>query len=142
GRLMRFGVGLQGDKTPAEYVAQAMLIDRYAFDVVSVYNDLFFQPAIGPLLVMAPHIRRAMLGPAALNPYTLHPVEIAGQIAFLDQLTNGRAYLGLVRGSWLEEIGIVQRRPLHTLREAIRVVREFLTGTSLRYAPRRRRVPI
>src|SRR5207248_9137275 len=101
GSVMWFGVALQGDKTPAEYVAQAQLIDRYAFDVVSVYNDLFFQPAIGPLLTMAPHIHRAMLGPAALNPYTLHPVEIAGQIAFLDQLTNGRAYRGPARRSGL-----------------------------------------
>ena len=46
---LRFSIALQGDNPPEEYVAQAQLIDRYAFDVVSVYNDLFFQPAIGPL---------------------------------------------------------------------------------------------
>jgi hypothetical protein len=65
---MRFGIALQSNKTPAEYVAQAKTIERYAFDVVSVYNDLFFQPALGPLLLMAPHLRTAQLGPAALNP--------------------------------------------------------------------------
>src|SRR6266851_4175770 len=139
---MRFGIAIQGDKTLDEYVAQAQLIDRYAFDVVSVYNDLFFQPAIGPLLVMAPHIHRALLGPAGLNPYTLHPVEIAGQIAFLDQVTDGRAYLGLVRGSWLDEVGIVQRRPLQALREAITRIKGLLSGESLRYTPRRTSIPI
>ena len=45
---MRFGIALQSNKTPAEYVAQARAIDRHPFDVVSVYNDLFFQPALGP----------------------------------------------------------------------------------------------
>jgi 5,10-methylenetetrahydromethanopterin reductase len=139
---LRFGVALQADKTPAEYVALAQLIDRYGFDVVSVYNDLYFQPAIGPLLVMAPHVQRASIGPAALNPYTLHPVEIVGQIAFLDQLTDGRAYLGLARGSWLDQIRVIQRRPLQTLREAITFILDLLAGESLRYRRRRTRVPI
>ncbi len=139
---MRFGIALQGDKTPAEYVAQARLIDQYAFDVVSVYSDLFFQPAIGPLLVMAPHVTHAQLGPAALNPYTLHPVEIAGQVAFLDQLTGGRAYLGVARGSWLDQVGIAQPRPLATLRDAILTIKGLLEGEKLRYPRFRPSVPI
>ena len=123
---MRFGIALQANKTPLEYVAQATTIDRYSFDVVSVYNDLLFQPALGPLLLMAPHLRTAQLGPAALNPYTLHPVEIAGQIAMLDLATQGRAYLGLARGSWLDHLGISQRRPRATLRECVLLVRHLL----------------
>jgi 5,10-methylenetetrahydromethanopterin reductase len=124
--MLRFGIALQSNKTPGEYVAQAMSIDRYAFDVVSVYNDLFFQPALGPLLLMAPHLHTAQLGPAALNPYTVHPMEIAGQIAVLDLATDGRAYLGLARGSWLDQLGIVQRRPVQTLRECVLLVRHLL----------------
>src|SRR5579871_2467769 len=125
---MRFGIALQSNKAPAEYVKHAQLINGYAFDVVSVYNDLFFQPAIGPLLVIAPHVERAMLGPAALNPYTLHPVEIAGQIAFLDQLSGGRAYLGLARGAWLDRIGVAQERPLAALRDAVLTFKRLMTG--------------
>ncbi|HLZ30024.1 MAG TPA: LLM class flavin-dependent oxidoreductase [Chloroflexota bacterium] len=124
---MRFGIALQSNKTPAEYVAQAQSIEQYAFDVVSVYNDLFFQPAFGPLLLMAPHLRRAQLGPAALNPFCTHPVEIAGQIAVLDLVTQGRAYLGLARGSWLDQLGIVSRRPIQTLRECVRLIRHLLS---------------
>ena len=85
----RFGVALQGNKTPAEYAALARLTDQYAFDVVSVYNDLLFQPVLGPLLWMAPHLRRAQrVGPAMLNPYLVRPVEIAGQAALLDLATS------------------------------------------------------
>ena len=40
-----------------------------------------WQAAIGPLLLMARVTERIRLGPAALNPFTLHPYEIAGQIA-------------------------------------------------------------
>jgi 5,10-methylenetetrahydromethanopterin reductase len=125
----QFGVALQGDKTPAEYVALAQVIDELGFEVVSVYNDLGFQPALGPLLWMAPHLRRARrVGPAALNPYLVHPVEIAGQAALLDLATGGRAYLGLARGAWLDGLGVAQARPVATLREAALLVMHLLAG--------------
>ncbi len=150
-------ISFQGDKTPEEYEALARLVDRYDFDVVSVYNDLLFQPALGPLMLMAPHLRRARMGPAALNPYTAHPVEIAGQIAVLDRVSGGRAYLGLARGAWLDRIGIEAQRPVQTLREAALLVRHLLArrqeafdgqvfklaaGATLNYAPLRDSVPI
>jgi 5,10-methylenetetrahydromethanopterin reductase len=124
---------------------------------VSVYNDLFFQPAIYPLLLMAQVTERVRLGPAALNAFTLHPAEIAGQIAALDAVSAGRAYLGLVRGSWLDELGIEARRPLTIIREAVEVIRRLLTGDEtgfageqfslaagarLHYEPFRREIPL
>jgi len=153
----RFAIGFQSDKTPGEYEALAALVDTYAFDVVSVYNDLFFQPALGALLLMARHLRHAQVGPAALNPYTVHPVEIAGQIAVLDLVSVGRAYLGLVRGSWLDKLGLEASHPMQTLREAALIVKQLLAGqtqafdgkvfklaagASLNYKPLRSAVPI
>jgi 5,10-methylenetetrahydromethanopterin reductase len=125
--------------------------------VVSVYHDLFFPPALAPLLEIAAATHRIRIGPAALNPSTLHPVEIAGQIAALDHASDGRAYLGLVQGAWLDELGIEPRKPLTTLREAVEVIRRLLAGdtsgfagerfqlapgSGLRYEPLRRAVPL
>jgi 5,10-methylenetetrahydromethanopterin reductase len=150
-------IAFQTDKRPEEYVEFARLADRAGFDTVSVYNDLFFQPAIPALLLMAGATERVRLGPAALNPYTLHPVEIAGQIAALDAVSDGRAYLGLVRGSWLDELGIDTERPLPRLREAVEVIQRLIAGdrggfagnhftlapgAGLRYEPLRRHVPL
>lgn len=95
---------------------------------MSVYHDLLYQPAIGPLLLMARVTERVRLGPAALNPFTLHPYEIAGQIALLDTLSRGRAYLGLVKGAWLDRLGLDEPRPLAGLREAAAIVRALLAG--------------
>ena len=103
---VQLSLGLQSDKRPDEYVALARTAEEGGLDAVSVYHDLFFQPAIAPLLLMARETERVRLGPAALNPYTLHPVEIAGQIAALDFVSNGRAYLGLVQGAWLDRLGL------------------------------------
>jgi 5,10-methylenetetrahydromethanopterin reductase len=150
-------IAFQTDKTPADYLRLGKFVDRYGFDVVSVYNDLYFQPALGPLLHLAQVVSKARLGPAALNPFTTHPVEIAGQVAVLDQATDGRAYLGLARGAWLSDIGIVEDRPVRRLRECIEVVRYLLAGSTegfqgdiyriepgkhLLYPVRRKHVPI
>ncbi|MDH4340818.1 MAG: LLM class flavin-dependent oxidoreductase [Thermoleophilia bacterium] len=97
-------------------------------DVLSVYHDLLDQPAIGPLLLMARVTERIRLGPAALNPFTLHPYEIAGQIAMLDAVSSGRAFLGLAKGAWLDRLGIVEDRPLAALKEAVAIIRGLLAG--------------
>jgi 5,10-methylenetetrahydromethanopterin reductase len=125
--------------------------------VLSVFNDLFYQPAIFPLLTMARVTERVRLGPAALNPTTLHPVEIAGQVAALDLASGGRVYAGMVTGSWLDQLGIEESRPLTRLQEAVEVVRRLLAGDTsgfagkqftlapgagLAYEPLRRRVPL
>jgi 5,10-methylenetetrahydromethanopterin reductase len=153
----RLSIAFQTDKSPEEYVELARIAERAGFDTVSVYHDLFFQPAIHPLLLMARATERVRLGPAALNPYTLHPVEIAGQIAALDAASAGRAYLGLVRGTWLDEIGLETARPLRRIREAVEIIRRLLAGdrsgfegeeftlapgAGLRYEPLRREVPL
>ncbi len=153
----KFSIAFQSDKTPAQYEALADLVDKYAFDFVSVYNDLMFQPALGPLILMARRLRRAQVGPAALNPYTVHPIEIAGQAAVLDLVSEGRSYLGLVRGSWLDKVGVDTPRSAQTLRETTEVVQHLLNrkteayqgqifkieaGTTLNYQPLRADIPI
>ncbi len=106
---------------------------------------------------MARVTERVRLGPAALNAQTLHPAEIAGQVAALDLASGGRAYVGLVTGSWLDRLGLDERRPLTRLREAVEIVRRLLSGdrsgfagerftlepgAGLAYVPLRRAVPL
>jgi 5,10-methylenetetrahydromethanopterin reductase len=122
------GLGLQSDKPGAEYAALATAAEQYGFDVLSVYGDLLFQPPIYALLEMARVTSRVRLGAACWNPYTMHPYEIAGQVAALQQASGGRAYLGLARGAWLSAIGLRQDRPVTHLREAVQVVRALLGG--------------
>jgi 5,10-methylenetetrahydromethanopterin reductase len=124
----RVGLGFQSDKHPSDYERLAAGAEHYGFDVLSVFGDLYFQPPVPALLAMARVTSTIALGPACLNPYTLHPVEIAGQIAALDTASAGRAYLGLCRGSWLGPLGIDQRHGPQTVAEAAAVVTALLSG--------------
>jgi 5,10-methylenetetrahydromethanopterin reductase len=134
------GLGLQSDKRPEEYEALARRAEAAGIDVLTVFHDLLFQPAIGPLLLMARVTERVRLGPAALNPFTLHPVELAGQAATLDLVSHGRAYLGVARGAWLEGLGLEEDRPLTALREAVEIVHRLFAGDRSGFAGSRFRL--
>lgn len=124
-------IAFQTDKTPAQYIALAQLVNQYDFDAVTVYCDAPFQPSYGPLLLMARHITHARLGPAAISPSRIHPLDIAAETALLAQLAQGRVYIGIARGAWLAEHGITELTPpLQAIREAIEVVRYMLLGQS------------
>src|SRR5215469_15910486 len=126
--MREVGLGLRGDLEPAAYRELGAAAEAAGFDVLSVFGDLGFQPPLPALLLAALETRRIRLGPACLNPYTTHPVEIAGQVAALDHLSGGRAYLGLARGAWLDQAGVAAARPVAALREAHQVVRRLLAG--------------
>lgn len=127
----RLSIAFQTDKTPAEYIALAQLADQYAFDVVSVYCDAPFHPAYGPLLLMAPHIRRARIGPAAVSPARIAPMDIAAETALLAGIAAGGVYIGLARGAWLADHGIREPdQPVQAIREAAAIVRLLLSGES------------
>jgi 5,10-methylenetetrahydromethanopterin reductase len=119
-------IAFQTDKPITAYGPLAAAAEAYGFDGVSVYNDMLYQPAWLPLLEMARHTNRVRLGPAAVNPFTCHPISIAGNIALIDEMSQGRAYLGLARGSWLDFVGLEPARPVSAMREAFESVRHLL----------------
>ena len=124
-------IAFQTDKRAHEYIGLAKLVDQYAFDAVTVYCDAPYHPSYGPLILMAPHIQRARIGPAGVPPSRVHPLDIAAQTALLADLAQGGVYVGLVRGGWLEEHGIKELNPpIQAMREAIEIIRLLLAGES------------
>lgn len=127
-------IAFQTDKRAGEYIALAKLVDQYAFDAVTVYCDAPFHASFGPLLLMAPHISRARLGPSGIPPSRMHPLDIAAGSALLADLAGAGTYLGLVRGGWLAEHGIRElERPIRAMRETIDIIRKLLAGESAGY---------
>jgi 5,10-methylenetetrahydromethanopterin reductase len=100
----------------------------------------------------------ARLGAAlmAVNPFTVHPVQMAMAAATLDEFYPGRVTLCLGSGGPvdLESLGISTAKPLKPMREALDIIRQLLSGEKVRsegttfqvrdraLATGRRRVPI
>jgi len=122
-------IAFQTDKTPSQYVALAQLVNQYDFDAVSVYCDAPFHPSYGPLLLMSPHITHARIGPAAVSPSRIMPIDMAAETALLSQVANAGVYLGISRGAWLSDHGM-KELPIQAIRESIEIVRYMLSGAT------------
>lgn len=119
-------IAFQTNKPITTYGPLAAAAERYGFDGVSVFNDMLYQPAWLPLLEIAHATSRVRIGPAAVNPFTCHPLNIAANIALIDEASNGRAYVGFARGAWLDFVGVHPNHPVTALREAMVSVRHLL----------------
>ncbi len=125
-RPRKISVAFQTNKRLSAYGELAAAAESYGFDSVSVYNDMLYQPAWLPLLEMAHATQRVQLGPAAVNPFTSHPINIAGNLALLDEASSGRAYLGLARGAWLDFVGLTPQQPITAILETFACVKQLL----------------
>lgn len=127
-------IAFQTNKRAQDYIDLAKLVDEYAFDAVTVYCDAPFHPSYAPLMLMAPHISRARIGPAAVPPARIHPLDIAAQTALLADVARADVYIGLARGGWLSDHGISEIKPaIQAIRESIEIIRRLLAGESAAY---------
>jgi 5,10-methylenetetrahydromethanopterin reductase len=123
-------VRLNNDLPLSEYVALAQAAERAGFDQFWISHDLFLRSAPVILSAVATATERIEIGTGILNPYTIHPGEIAMLAATLDELSGCRFNLGLAAGAadFLKWVGIPQSRPLVAMRETITAIRALLAG--------------
>ncbi|MDR7520811.1 MAG: LLM class flavin-dependent oxidoreductase, partial [Armatimonadota bacterium] len=81
--------------------------------------------------------RRLRLGPGVTNPYSRHPALTAVAVATLDEISEGRAVLGLGAGGTNHAmLGIRRAHTAAAMREAIHVIRALLAGNEVTFAGR------
>ncbi len=127
---MRFSLRLNNDLPVRDYVALARAAEAAGFDQFWVSHDLFLRSSAVILTAVAGATERIGIGTCLLNPYTLHPAEIAMFAATLDEWSGGRFLLGLGAGAgeFLKWVGLPQDAPLATTRRAIAAIRATLAG--------------
>jgi 5,10-methylenetetrahydromethanopterin reductase len=154
---LAFGIGLGQRFTLEENLRLARLAEQAGFDRVSCADNLFMRP-VWPILTAAAGVtRRVEIGPLVTHPFLTHPAVIAGHVAQLDEVSGGRAFFGIGRGAFYEQVGLTTPRPITAVRESIEVVTRLLRGdrggfrgevfslaegAALRWSPVRARVPI
>jgi 5,10-methylenetetrahydromethanopterin reductase len=128
----RFSLRLNNDVPVAEFVELARLAESLEFDQIWVSNDLFFRAAPVLLAAAASATSRIALGTCVLNPYSLHPAEIAMTAVTLQELSAGRFLLGLAAGAadFLGWAGIERHHPLRRTREAVVAIRALCSGAA------------
>jgi 5,10-methylenetetrahydromethanopterin reductase len=129
-RALRTSLRLNNDVGVEEFVELACLAETLGFDQIWLSNDLFFRSAPVVLAAAAASTTTISLGTCVLNPYSIHPAEIAMIAATLQELSRGRFLLGLAAGAedFLSSAGIDRSAPLRRTREAIVAIRALCSG--------------
>ncbi len=113
-----------------ELIGLAVAAERAGFEYAWFPHDVFMRNTWVVTSALAEHTATIQIGSVGTNPYTTHPAEIATYAATLDELSGGRAVLGLglhardmVEWTGLDAADCVQRT-----REAVAIVRALLRG--------------
>ena len=104
---------------------------RAAVADVWLTEDYFERGAFALAGAVAARTSRVRVGIGVVNPWTRHPALIAMEFATLDEISGGRAVLGLGASNehWMsDQIGIPFRRPIARTLEALTLTRRLLTG--------------
>lgn len=130
---MKFGVTMLPDNLET-LASRARLAEDAGFDYIGIGDSQsLFRELYVSLSVVAMSTQRAMLGPTVSNPQTRHPAVTAAAIASINELSKGRAFLGLGSGdSAVLNLGLRPAR-LTELRHYIQTVRNLLAGESGEY---------
>ena len=130
---MKFGVGIVPYNL-GETAVSAKLAEYQGFDYIgipdsqSLWRELYLS-----LSIVANATKKVCLGPMVTNPLTRHPAVSASAIATLNEISHGRAFLGIGSGdSAILNLGLRPAKMGDT-REYIKALRSILSGQTYEY---------
>ena len=137
---LRSGVALQPVDDPRTFGAMTREIEDLGFDNLWLTDSsLHARNCYSYLALAAERSTRLVLGTAVTNPLTRHPAITASAMATVDEISGGRAVLGIGAGDRpLLALGL-KPSPVADLEAAITAVRALWSGA--RSTSRRGRSP-
>jgi alkanesulfonate monooxygenase SsuD/methylene tetrahydromethanopterin reductase-like flavin-dependent oxidoreductase (luciferase family) len=125
-----------GDDTRSGTFSYVQAADEAGVETVFV-TEAWGREAFGPLALLADRTRRVTLGTSIVNVFSRTPAALAQHFATLDELSGGRAIVGLGTSGKLviEQFhGVPFERPATRLRETIQILRLLFAGQPLQFA--------
>ena len=125
----RLGVGLVGEHPADRFRSLVRLVEACGYDDLWVADERFHRDVYCNLTVAALESERLRLGTCVTDPYVRHPALTAVALATIDEISGGRAALGMGAGiSGFSAMGIERKKPPVAIREAAAVLRGLWRG--------------
>ena len=115
-------------------VELARLAETLGYERCWVYDEgLAASDVYVAMTAIALSTESLMVGPGITNPYTRHAGATASAIATLDEVSGGRAFLGIGAGGslTLDPLAIARQWPLTAVRETIDACRRLFAGEAV-----------
>ena len=122
-----FSVGL-GRNEPLEEIGEyARIAEESGFSQVTWVDIPFLSPDVYVMMALAAlSTSRIKIGHGVTNPATYHPMVIANGTASIDQISGGRAFVGLGAGG---DFGDVYKpASVKAMRDTVTFIRRFMVG--------------
>jgi 5,10-methylenetetrahydromethanopterin reductase len=130
----RFGVGVWQGLTSSRLSVLSRSIEEEGFDQLWYSNHKLYRDLWVGMAIAAQATQRVEIGSFVAEPYSQHPAQIAAAVATIDELSGGRAILGLgAGGANFKELGAIRARPAVALRESVEIARGLLSGEPINY---------
>ena len=128
-KLITTGVLLMGDLSAKDLASLARRLEDWGYDYIWLADERFFREVYSSLTLCALNTKNIQLGVCVTDPYSRHPALTAMAISTLDEISEGRAVLGIGAGvSGFGELGINRARPALAMREMVGLIRKLMTG--------------
>ena len=112
-------------------VELAELSEKLGYRRCWVYDEgLHTRDVFVTLTSIATATKNILIGPGITNPYVRHPGITAAAIASLDEVSKGRAFVGIGAGGGLtlNPLGIERLKPATTVAETVIALRGLFSG--------------
>ncbi len=133
---MKFGVEFVPNVKPYEVEYLSQVAEDSGFESVWITDHYNNRSACSILTLLALRTRKVSLGVGVANPFTSHPAVTASAIATINEISGGRAILGIAAGDrmTLQRLGIDWDKPLARVKEAVDLIRELISGKRVDYS--------
>ena len=125
---VRIGTGMGRHQTMHDIGEHAAAAEKYGNEHCTILDDITLTRDVYPLLTAAALNTSTMLiGQGVTHPYIRHPVQTAVATATINEVSNGRAFLGIGAGALYGLIGHHNGK-VKDLREAVLIARALSNG--------------
>ena len=125
---MKTEVELSPVVTTDELLELSRLVDEAGADRLGISDVTLFRDSFQLQALCATVTSNVLIGSLVTNPYVRHPATVAAAVGTLNEVSKGRAFLGVGVGAGLSPIGIGQTQPAQRLEEFLEAVKALLDG--------------
>jgi 5,10-methylenetetrahydromethanopterin reductase len=127
---MKFGIEFVPNEPVLKIASYVKTAEEQGCEYVWITDHYNNRNVYSTIAVLALSTNKIKIGAGVTNPYTRHPVITASNIASVNEISGGRAVLGIGPGDKMtfDALGIESAKPLTAVKETVSAVKELLTG--------------
>ena len=136
--MERIGVGFNPNLSPSVIAQYARTAEENRYDSLWVHEHPFIRDAVTLLSSAISTTSKMRIGSGCISVVTRHPLLASTTFAVLNEMSHGRAIMGVGLGGfpWLPKIGVdvfpvKQSKPLKRVKEFLTITNRLLSGESV-----------